>query len=224
MERKCVGQQLGVVLKPVTHRVPRKSMKNVRVARFLTPSSRCQTPVESESLREISSPVPDSSGYVFFQKCDEFQELRVAGMRVFPSSRPVRWQEEDSYTSDENVPFYVLKVRTNSFRTTTSPPAHSVMRRDGNSEESLVKQNKGPRSAAKSSNRVWQVHQVFCEACVPPGWKRQRRRYPDCVSERLLCLGFGTSPWFTASCCRDGSLAVVRPLWVKACCRGLITM
>ena len=31
----------------------------------------------------------------------------------------------------------------------------------------------------------------------------------------MLCLGSSASPWFTPSCCRDGSLAVIQPLWVQ---------
>ena len=36
-----------------------------------------------------------------------------------------------------------------------------------------------------------------------------------CVLGRLLCPRSSASPWFTASCCRDGSLAVIQPLWVQ---------
>ena len=59
------------------------------------------------------------------------------------------------------------------------------------------------------------VEPCLAPARVPPGWKRQSQRCPDCVSERLVCPGISTSPWFTASCCRDGSLAVTQPLWVR---------
>ena len=38
---------------------------------------------------------------------------------------------------------------------------------------------------------------------------------PGCVLGRLLCPRSSASPWFTASCCRDGSLAVIQPLWVQ---------
>ena len=69
--------------------------------------------------------------------------------------------------------------------------------------------------AARQSRPVWQVLQVCNEASVPLDWKRQRQGYPDYVSERLLCLGFPASPWFTASC-RDGSLAVIQPLWIQS--------
>ena len=35
------------------------------------------------------------------------------------------------------------------------------------------------------------------------------------VFQRLLCPGSSAAQWFTASCRRDGSLAVVQPLWVQ---------
>ena len=54
------------------------------------------------------------------------------------------------------------------------------------------------------------------ESRVPPGRTRQSERCPSCVFERLLSLGISTSRWFTASCCRDGSLAVIQPPWVQA--------
>ena len=51
--------------------------------------------------------------------------------------------------------------------------------------------------------------------CAPSGRRRRNRRSPGCVFERLLCPGSSASPWFTASCCRDGSLADIQPLWVQ---------
>ena len=38
---------------------------------------------------------------------------------------------------------------------------------------------------------------------------------PSCVFERLPYPRNSTSPWFTASCCSDGSLTVVQPLWFQ---------
>ena len=35
------------------------------------------------------------------------------------------------------------------------------------------------------------------------------------VLRELLCPGNSASPWFTASCCSDGSLAVFLPLWLQ---------
>ena len=43
----------------------------------------------------------------------------------------------------------------------------------------------------------------------------KHRRCPGCVFERLLCPRSSASPWFTASCCRDGSLVVIQPFWVQ---------
>ena len=64
------------------------------------------------------------------------------------------------------------------------------------------------------------------KGCLPHCGSRQRSRQSAAsteksvvistgVSERLLCPGSSASPWFTASCCRDGSLAVIPPLCVR---------
>ena len=110
------------------------------------PSSRRQAPVESESLSEISDPVPDAKG----------------------------GKEEDRDTTDENGPLPVPKSHTG-----------------------------------------WDVPQIFKGARVPSGRRRRNRRCLGCAFKRLLCTWISASPWFTASCCRDGSLAVMQPLWVQ---------
>ena len=50
---------------------------------------------------------------------------------------------------------------------------------------------------------------------APSGRRRRNRRFPGRAFECLLCPGISASPWFTASCFRDGSLAVIPPLWVQ---------
>ena len=47
------------------------------------------------------------------------------------------------------------------------------------------------------------------------GRRRRNQRSPGCVVERFLCPLSSASPWFTASCCRNGSLAVIQPLWTR---------
>ena len=42
--RRFYGRQLGVVQKPATHRVPRRSVETVRVARFLAPPPDAKRP------------------------------------------------------------------------------------------------------------------------------------------------------------------------------------
>ena len=56
------------------------------------PSSRRQATVESQSLPEICSPVPDVNSGVLLENCDEFQESRGVGTRGCASSRPDSWQ------------------------------------------------------------------------------------------------------------------------------------
>ena len=108
-------------------------------------------------------------------------------------------KEEDSDTSDHH------RLRN---------LVDHLMCQDGKLEESLTR--RAVSSTAESSNRSWQVPPVCKESRVPPGRTRQSERCPSCVFERLLSLGISTSRWFTASCCRDGSLAVIQPPWVQA--------
>ena len=37
----------------------------------------------------------------------------------------------------------------------------------------------------------------------------------------MLCPASSASPWISASCCRDGSLAVIQPLWVRQAAEGV---
>ena len=46
-------------------------------------------------------------------------------------------------------------------------------------------------------------------ARVPSGRRRQNRRCLGCAFQRVLSRGSSASPWFTAFCRRDGSLAVI---------------
>ena len=56
---------------------------------------------------------------------------------------------------------------------------------------------------------------IYIRACAPSGRSHRNRRCPSCVFERLLCPESSAPPCFTASCCRDGSLAVIQPFWVQ---------
>ena len=85
-------------------------------------------------------------------------------------------------------------------------------------------------STTELSNRSWDVPQICKGATAPSGRRRRNRRSPGCVVERLLCPGSSASPCFTASCCRDGSLAVIQPLWARkfprfyGCLKGIATV
>ena len=72
-----------------------------------------------------------------------------------------------------------------------------------------------PRSATVLSNRACDFLHVYEGARAPSGRKRRNRRNFGRLLETLLCLANSASPWFAASCCSDGSLAVIQPLWLK---------
>ena len=69
-------------------------------------------------------------------------------------------------------------------------------------------------STTELSNRSGDVPQI-CKTSARSGRRRRNRRSPGCVFERLVCPGGSVAPWFTASYCRDGSLAVIQSLWVQ---------
>ena len=103
-QRRRSGRQLCMVLKPVTHRVPRRYTKKSELVDF-PPLLQTPSAVESEALPEICSPVPDVSSGALSEKCDEFQESRGAGTRGCVISSLLA----ESDTCDENVPLLVLK-------------------------------------------------------------------------------------------------------------------
>ena len=70
------------------------------------------------------------------------------------------------------------------------------------------------RRATESSNRSEKDPQVCEGTCASSGRRRRNRRCFGHVVEQLLCPGNSASPWFAASCCRDGSLAVIQQIWV----------
>ena len=116
-------------------------------------------------------------------------------------------KEADSETSDVNEPFLVQK---------SAPPAHrsshDVSRRTVGGIAG-AKCCEGTRSTAESSRRSWKVPQVCIQAHASSGRRRRNRRGLGRVFQRWLCPE-SSSSWFTASCCCDGLLAFIRPLWV----------
>ena len=102
----------------------------------------------------------------------------------------------------------------------TPPPSHSRLSPDVQTWKvgSITREAnscEGSHTATRSSICSWPAPQVSEGALAPLGRGRRSFRCPNCVSERLFCLRISTSPWCTASCCRDGSLAVIQPLWVQ---------
>ena len=108
-----------------------------------------------------------------------------------------------------------------SFWTTTPPPSRSGFSPDvpkWNVGRITLQANccEATHSATKSSVCSWPVPQM-CKGALALHLVKdvEVNKCPSCVSERLLCHGISISPWFTPSCCRDGSLAVIQPLWVQ---------
>ena len=128
-------------------------------------------------------------------------------------------KEEDSETSDENGPLPVPK----SARVVSGRRHHRLrmlvdllVYRDRIEIVAPGAKSCGDtRSATGSSNRSRNVPQICKGARVPFLRRCRSRRCPGGVFERLLCPGITASPLFTASCSRDGSLAVIQPLWAQ---------
>ena len=100
------------------------------------PSSRRQATVENDSWLGVGGPLPDAKAGVLFEE----EVPRVPG------------REEDSETSDENLPLSVPKLaRVVSGRQHHRPSTlvHRLMCRDGRSEESLLKRRAVTTLAAR---------------------------------------------------------------------------
>ena len=174
-------------------------------------SSRRQAPVESEFLPEICNPTPDANSGVFAKTYDELHESLEDGTRL----RPARWQRGGQRNQRRKrallVPKFARAISGRRHHRLRNPVDHRMSRwKVGRVAD--AKRCKGTLGTAESSDRSWQVPQVCDGARVRPGRKRQSLRCPSRVSERLHCPGSSTSPWFTASCCRDGSLAIIQPM------------
>ena len=124
-------------------------------------------------------------------------------------------KEEDGGSSEESGPRNLAKRKTTKPATktchgfwTTTPPLRMLtdhlMCRDGRSEESLLERRAVSTLAARRNYQTALAH-------APSGRKHRNRRCPGRVLEQLLCPKSSASPWFAASCCRDGSLAVIQP-------------
>ena len=66
-------------------------------------------------------------------------------------------------------------------------------------------------AARRSCQTSCGTNPKVCEgSCSPSGRKRR-----NLSLKKLHCPGNSASPCFAASCCRDGSLAVIQPIWVQ---------
>ena len=206
-----------MVQKLVTHEVPRRSVQNSPNCSTSGASSRRQAPVESESLPEICDPVPDAKGGVLREKCNGVQGSRGAGTRSCASSRPARWQRGGQQNQRATT---CAEVRTGGFWTTTPPIAHAGRSFDASRWKvgriaPGAKSCEVTRSATELANRSWDFFRVCKGARAASGRRCRNRPCLGRAFQRLLCPGSSASPWSAASCCRDGSLAVIQPLWVQ---------
>ena len=71
------------------------------------------------------------------------------------------------------------------------------------------------RSAIESSNHLGNFLKFVQKRTLPLVEDVDIDVFDSCVCQRLLRSGSSASPWFTASRCRDGSLAVIQPLRVQ---------
>ena len=161
----------------------------------------------------MCDPVPDAnlvSCLKCVTNCKNLKELArgVARVQGQPIGRNQRRKRANTLT----------EVRTGGFWTSTPPFAHAgpsfdVLRLKVGRIAPGAKSCEDTRSTTELSNRSWNVPQICAAKRAPSGRRRRNRWSPGCVFERLLCPGIPASPWFTASCCRDGSLAVILLLW-----------
>ena len=87
-----VSRQLGVVQKPVTHGVLRRSMKTVQVARYLAPPPDAKRPLRASSCQKNGSLMHDAQSGVLSENYYDLEESRGAGTSGGATSGPSRWQ------------------------------------------------------------------------------------------------------------------------------------
>ena len=140
VSRRCSGRQRGVVLKPVTRSVPRRSMKTGVRARL--PDG--QAPVEMESLPKICNPMPDASSGTHFTSLEKLEARQLAK----------RWTATPATKTS-----FLCRSPHGQFRD-DDITACDVSRRKIGRIAPGGKSCEDTRSATESSNRSWKVLQV----------------------------------------------------------------
>ena len=150
-------------------------------------------------------------------QCQRVSQSWHVKLREFKASPLAK--EEDGGTSDESLPMPVLKsawVMSGRRHHRLRMLVDHLMCRDGRSEESLLERRAVRALAARRIIKpLLEDSSKFGKERGPSGRRRRSRRCHSCVLGRLLCPRSSPSPWFTACCCSDGSLAVMQPLWVQ---------
>ena len=191
-----------------------------------------QTP-KRHSLSGIAGPLPDAKAGVLSEKCGSVKESRETGTRNCASPRPARWQRGGQRNQRRKRASTCAEVRT----VVSGRQHHRLRVLDDHvvgmgSEEALLERRALRIQAARRNYQTALGTLLkFVQEQPRSLWpRRQNRRSPGCVVERFLCPLSSASPWFTASCCRDGSLAVIQPLWSRkfprfhGCLKGIATV
>ena len=153
--------------------------------------------------------MPDARGRVLSEECVS----QGAGLRRSASTRPAPWVQRPKWAAAS------VEACTGCSRTTTLPFPHvnHLMCRDGELEKWLLDQKTARTLAVRRFFLT--VFGNFPHVCVaaraPSGRRRRNPRCPGYVLKKLLCPRNFALPWFTASCCSDGSLAIIQSLWLQ---------
>ena len=147
LSRTSSGRQLAVVQKPVTHGVPRRSMKTDRITRFLgrPPDAKRPSRVSPCQKSVIRCPTPKVASFLKNVTMSESLEELAREVGEFKASPLAK--KKDSETSDESGPLPAPKsARVDSGRRHHRLPIsvdHLMMCRNGRSEESLLERRDG---------------------------------------------------------------------------------
>ena len=159
-------------------------------------------------------PTPNDKGGIFCKNGDDLKESRSWHEKFRCRQREGQRNQQRKWA------IACSEVSTEGFWTATPPIAHAgrsfdVLRRKIGGVALGAKSCKNPRSKTELSDCPRIMSQILAEMHTSSGRRRRNRWCLGCVIQRLLSLGSPASPGFPASCCSDGSLAVIRPLWFQ---------
>ena len=208
-----------LVAEPCHEQVTRRSMKSARIARLLAPPPDAKRPsrvrpCQRSVLRCLAPKLVSCLENGAMSKSLAELAREVARVQGQPAGK--RGGRRDQRRKPANAG---AEVRMGDVWTTTPPLAHGgrsfdVSRWKVGRIALGAKSCEGTRSATDHQTLL-EDSSKFGKERGPSGRRRRSRRCHSCVLGRLLCPRSSPSPWFTACCCSDGSLAVMQPLWVQ---------
>ena len=178
-------------------------------------SSGCQVP---ESLPEVCVPIPGAKSGVLCE-AGESMSFEVMARKTARIQGQSAGRDEDGGSSGVSRPLpgpNSSPAVSGRRRRALLALIDHLMWRTGKLEESLMKRAVKTLAARR-----------FCQTALGTLLKFVIKRVLPLVenatidgalvahSKTLLRPGNSASPWFAASCCRDGSLAVIQPIWVQ---------